>query len=344
MTHPAPAISHALFIQAYARVCSNRRNFPPNADIWHLRFHWSTLCPQILLAVNRGEWHLSPLTLVQRADGTRSAVWSAADAVVLTALTLSMTPLLPVSDRCEHIEGHGGGIQSVRRAQNIIRRDGFTFVCRTDIKGYYANIRHDLLLSQLRQYITHPVHLDLLAQFLHYTVEDGGNFHSPRKGIPRASSLSPLLAAFHLTETDRHFEQQPQLRYARFMDDFLIFARTRHHLRRAVKVLNQFLTCHGFIKHPGKTFIGRIARGTDWMGFWLNDKEGGDPAPRAVNNMLQTLRRLYEQTRHLSASQRQVRVAQYLSHWLRWAGTQSVTVDRPRRVACHANWRNPMLP
>ncbi|PNM27266.1 hypothetical protein A6J66_000945 [Yersinia enterocolitica] len=64
------------------------------------------------------------------------------------------------------------------------------------------------------------------------------------------------------------------------------------------------------------------------MGFWLNDKEGGDPAPRAVNNMLQKLRRLYEQTRHLSASQRQVRVAQYLSHWLRWANSEPLSAVR----------------
>ncbi|MGL5385302.1 MAG: reverse transcriptase domain-containing protein [Serratia sp. (in: enterobacteria)] len=71
------------------------------------------------------------------------------------------------------------------------------------------------------------------------------------KGIPRASTLSPLLAAFHLTETDRYVEQQPHLRYAQFMDDFLIFARTRHHLRRAVKALNRFLTHYGFVKRHG---------------------------------------------------------------------------------------------
>ena len=288
--------------RAFVRVCRNRQHFPPDADIWHLRFYRHTQLPQILSRVNQGRWVLSPMTLVRRADGTRCAVWSAADAVVINALTLSITPLLPVSGRCEHIAGHGGGKQSLHRAQDIIRREGFTFVCRTDIRDYYANIRHDLL-----------------SQFLHYTVEEGGNFHSPRQGIPRASALSPLLAAFHLTETDRHFEQQPHLRYARFMDDFLIFARTRHHLRKAVKALNRFLASYGFVKHPEKTFIGRIEKGTDWMGFRLDDKGCGKPAPRAVNNMLQKLRRLYEQARHLTASQRQARVAQYLKRWLRWA-------------------------
>ncbi|MGL5385968.1 MAG: reverse transcriptase domain-containing protein [Serratia sp. (in: enterobacteria)] len=176
-----------------------------------------------------------------------------------------------------------------------MRWAGYTFVCRTDIRGYYANIQHTLLLTQLRQYINHPEHLDLLSQFLHYTVEDGGHFHSPRKGIPRASALSPLLAAFHLTETDRYFEQQPHLRYARFMDDFLIFTRTRHQLRRAVKALNQHFALYGFEQHPDKTFISRLSKGTDWMGFQTDEKGCGKPAPRAVNNMLQKLRRLYEQ-------------------------------------------------
>jgi hypothetical protein len=25
---------------AYAWLCHRRRRFPPNADVWHLRFHW----------------------------------------------------------------------------------------------------------------------------------------------------------------------------------------------------------------------------------------------------------------------------------------------------------------
>ncbi|VFS47170.1 reverse transcriptase domain-containing protein [Budvicia aquatica] len=82
-----------------------------------------------------------------------------------------------------------------------------------------------------------PLLLKLVWQFLHYRVEDGGTFHTPKRGIARSSSLSPLLAAFHLYEVDAHFAHQPHLYYARYMDDFFIVAKTRWQLRKAVRTL-----------------------------------------------------------------------------------------------------------
>ncbi|ELD8091266.1 hypothetical protein QJC37_005015 [Salmonella enterica] len=53
-----------------------------------------------------------------------------------------------------------------------------------------------------------------------------GEFHTPLRGIPRGSALSPLLAAFHLTETDNVFSRNRHVTYARYMDDFLILSPT----------------------------------------------------------------------------------------------------------------------
>ncbi len=48
--------------------------------------------------------------------------------------------------------------------------------------------------------------------------------------------------------------------YVRFMDDILVLAPTRWRLRKAV---NEILDSLGLLKHPDKTFIGRIERGFD---------------------------------------------------------------------------------
>lgn len=352
LSPPGDALSAQHLNDAFARVCKNRRNFPDNADIWHLRFHRATLLPQMLSAVNRGIWRLAPLTIVRRADGSACAVWSAQDAVVLAALTYALTPLLPVSDRCEHVRGHGGGKQSVTRIHHLVRAGQYRFVCRTDIRGYYAAIRRDLLMTQLRRHVHHPVHLDLLAQFLAYSVEDGGEFHTPKMGISRACALSPLLAAFHLVEVDTHFARQPQLHYVRYMDDFLIFARTRWHLRRAVRELMAFFDRYGFTRHPAKTFTGRVSKGTDWMGFAFNATGCTTVAPRAVSNMVKTLRRLYEQARPQGATAQWARVAGYLGRWLRWSalplvwatGLQSCCAHRSSDPALGCGWSGGLPP
>ncbi len=55
--------------------------------------------------------------------------------------------------------------------------------------------------------------------------------------------------------------------YVRFMDDILVLSPTRWWLRKAVKAVNQALGSLNLEKHPDKTFIGRIERGFDFLGY-----------------------------------------------------------------------------
>jgi hypothetical protein len=55
--------------------------------------------------------------------------------------------------------------------------------------------------------------------------------------------------------------------YVRYIDDILVLASTRWKLRQAVKVVNQVLASLRLAKHLDKTFIGRIARGFDFLGY-----------------------------------------------------------------------------
>ncbi|ECQ0512059.1 hypothetical protein FZQ67_19415 [Salmonella enterica] len=230
----------------------------------------------------------------------------------------SEASVLPVSRWCEHLRGHGGGRASVRQTHARLLSGRYPFVFRTDIR-------------------------DLLRQFLHYSVEDGGEFHTPLRGIPRGSALSPLLAAFHLTETDNAFSRNRHVTYARYMDDFLILSPTRWHLRRAVRMLNRHFAQAGFEQHPDKTFIGRVEKGFDWMGFWFTEKGCDGVAPRALQNFKDRLRRLYERVRQWPEDLRLRRMAGYVRAWRRWssfaqmASLQPCVTDVARDIVdlCH---------
>jgi hypothetical protein len=64
-------------------------------------------------------------------------------------------------------------------------------------------------------------------------------------------------------------------------------------------------------KHPDKTFIGRVERGFDFLGYFLK--------PEMVNVSISTLKRfalrislLYEQSADI------VSIGEYVRHWLKW--------------------------
>ncbi|HFT1740465.1 TPA: reverse transcriptase domain-containing protein [Vibrio vulnificus] len=313
--------------QAFSTLCKRRRHFPSNSDIWHLRFHWQQRKVTLAQQLVSGSYRLQPMELIQKSDGSRCAIWPSEEALVLLVLTQYLTSLLPVHEHCEHVKGHKGGKSSVQRLHHKLFSGGYSFVCRTDIRGYYAHINRTLLWQQLRKYVTDAVALDLLSQFLHYSVEWGGLFHTPQKGIPRSSSLSPLLAAFHLYSIDEDFTKQPNLYYARYMDDFIILTKSRWQLRRAVRRLNRHLTAFHFEQHPNKTFIGKIDKGFDWMGFWFTHNGCTKIAPRALSNHLIKLRRLYEQMRKLPTLRQAIRMTSYISRWHRWKDHVLLALD-----------------
>ena len=54
------------------------------------------------------------------------------------------------------------------------------------------------------------------------------------------------------------------------MDDVIVLTPTRWKLRRSVRIVNEVLTDLLLEKAPEKTFIGRVERGFDFLGFRLS--------------------------------------------------------------------------
>lgn len=324
----------ARMTQAWQWLCEQRAAAPEGAEVWDLRFRQdndAAWLRELTSRVLRGGYRLSPMQLYGTGPDRR-AVWGAQDALVLKWVALSLQPLLPLHPACEHVKGHGGGKPSVTTLSALLmqkKTDGraYPWVCRTDIRGYDRNISKQTLSAQVRRHVTCPVLRDLVDQYLHYTVEDGGTFHTPDKGISRGCPLSPLMGALHLTDMDAHFAGQKTIHYARYMDDIIILAKSRWQLRKYTRQLKQWFSEYGFEAQPDKTFTGRTEKGFDWMGAWLTHEGVTDIAPRAKANHREKVRRLYERlarvplwARKREAQRIHAKVSTYRKRWTIWAG------------------------
>ncbi|HGX2760712.1 TPA: reverse transcriptase domain-containing protein [Salmonella enterica subsp. enterica serovar Newport] len=194
------------------------------------------------------------------------------------------------------------------------------FVYRTDIRGYYRHIRKQQVYSQFCRYITDPILQGLFRQYVYYSVEDGGEIYTPDTGIARGCSLSPLVGASLLYHCDSDFNYTEGIYYARYMDDFMVLTRTRWHLRRCVRRLNEYLDIGGFSVHPDKTYTGRIQHGFDWLGVSFDATGATGLSDRAVRHHRERCLRLYEQTcrRRLEETAVRERVQAYRTRWKRW--------------------------
>lgn len=318
--------------RAYHWLCQQRKHFPASADVWHLRFSHQQIIPGIRVRLRQGHYRFSAAQVFDKQDAQQVVVWCAEDALVFKMLAQVLQNLLPVHQNCVHVKGHGGAKQSVKRVHQWINSGAYPYVISTDIRGYYAHIDKHRLLDQLAKYIHCPIILNLLGQYLYYSVEQGGHFHTPTSGISRSCPLSPLLGAFYLYALDTTLSKHKGLRYQRFMDDFVILCKTRWQLRRSVATLNRALKTMGFEKHPDKTFIGRITRGFDWLGYRIGQQGIQGPSKRALANFNEKRLRLYEQARDSKVATKAIeyRVKIYVARWCQWltAGIQWIAPER----------------
>jgi RNA-directed DNA polymerase len=64
---------------AFSWLCKQRKDFPANADIWHLRFHWPCEKQRLLQATHDNAFYFNPLQPITKANGEVIHLWSTID-------------------------------------------------------------------------------------------------------------------------------------------------------------------------------------------------------------------------------------------------------------------------
>lgn len=304
--------SDAVIDAAYAWLCERRQHYHHNNDVWQVRRWWAEKKPWLQAQLLAGTYRLWEQRLIRGAERTVE-LWAAMDALVLKALAIVLGEHLrpDLSERVYHIAGSGGMKAAVREVAAHLGEHKFVF--RTDVKGFYASINHGILYGQVAALVDDPLVLDLVGQYLARFVSNGGEYVDISLGISLGCPLSPLMGALYLKPLDDRMAAMGCF-YVRFMDDWVVLAPTRWKLRRAIRAVNEEMAALRVVQHPDKTFISRIGRGFDVLGYWF-DANGLSIAAKTIDRMWEKVSRLYEQ------GVDDVGVGTYMRRWVRWVGS-----------------------
>jgi RNA-directed DNA polymerase len=145
------------------------------------------------------------------------------DRVVEGALKLILEPIF----EADFQEG-SYGYRPKRRQHEAVNRvaeaavKNKTRVIDLDLRAYFNNIRHDILLKKVAERVDD----DQVMRLLKLILKAGG-----KKGVPQGGVISPLLSNIYLNEVDKMLERAKTvtrrgrftyIEYARFADDMVI--------------------------------------------------------------------------------------------------------------------------
>ena len=300
--------SNEVLDAAMTHVDKRRLSKDANSDIWDLSLHWSTRRETIREHLLTGRYQLSPLQVLGSKNGHALTRWSSMDAVVLKAMTIVLTPLLgtKMDRRCHHLTGNGGLKGAVNRVRGYLTKqvsDGagvvscdqnlYQFVIKSDIADFYASTSHDVLHQICSKHIKDRRVLDVLQQYMNRVELRFGEHDLIELGIAKGCPLSPLMGALMLKSLDKMIPRN--CAYARYMDDWVILIPTRRVLKRLVKKMHQIVSGLRYKLAKNKTYIGRISKGFDFLGYRFGEQGLVGLAAQTIENHKIKLSRLYEQ-------------------------------------------------
>ena len=314
-----------------------RQNWPASDAISTISLQWEPVKKNIRRDLLSGAYQFEPVKVLKKDSGKISWIWHARDAIVLKTIACALQPQLEtsLSKSCTHLKGHGSiprTIQSTAEASKT-----YSFVFKSDVKSFYESINHEIMLCQLEALCPCPLFMKLMRDFLEHTEEYGGLYSTLNQGISKSCPLSPLLGAIYLTPLDKAMEALP-VKYIRFMDDWIVFAKTRWYLRKAIKITNRILAELKLLKHPDKTWIGRVAKTFDFCGFRFSPEGVVALAKATQTKFTSTICKLYEQRQD-----GKVEVEKYIGHFNAWVNGCLGRGIGARRLGCVGRLRLPVL-
>jgi RNA-directed DNA polymerase len=129
--------------------------------------------------------------------------------------------------------------RAIKHVQAIVL-EGYEWCASIDLKSFFDEIPHGLILKLIRRKIADERLVTLVARALKAGVIVEGRMEKTTKGCPQGSPVSPMLSNIVLNELDQELERRGH-QYCRWADDFLILLKSKRAAKRVMDGIVKYL-------------------------------------------------------------------------------------------------------
>ncbi|WP_421085511.1 TIR domain-containing protein [Priestia sp. MF3] len=150
--------------------------------------------------------------------------------------------------------------------------NGYNYYCETDITSYFDHIRHETLLSQLKEFKRNDyleyIYDYLVPNFLSRPfILNGEMMDNNGFGIPQGGAFSYFLSNVYLTQVDYAMSKIPNIKYLRYVDDIRIMGKCDLDVERALLLLQDLLFNLSLELNSSKTTVRKINQNVNILKF-----------------------------------------------------------------------------
>lgn len=171
-----------------------------------------------------------------------------------------------------------GTHKAVKRLEQFSRKVSKNYArdcwaLKLDIKKFFANVNHKILLSILEEKIEDQDTLNLLEEviesFHSANLASQGQALQSCNGIPLGNLTSQIFANIYMNELDQFVKQKLKIKYyIRYADDFIILDSNKDNLYKYTSILVNFLDENLKLElHPNKIILRKLSWGIDFLGY-----------------------------------------------------------------------------
>lgn len=317
----------------------------------HLRAHWEVIETRLL----GGDYQPAAVRAVEIPKpngGMRTlGIPNVQDRLIQQAIHQKLAPLWE-SEFSEHSYGfraNRSAHDAIKAAQGYIQA-GKTWVVDIDLKSFFDEVNHDILMHRVGQKVRDKRLLRLIGDDLRAPMQAPDGRKTKRtQGTPQGGPLSPLLANIYLDPLDKELEKRG-LSFIRYADDLAIFASSE---RSAGRILESVIN---WIEKNLKVPVNRDKSGSgptdesSLLGFRLYSDGRIGVSPKAIMRLKERVRSLWDARQSLTSAQLRDQWQRYIrgwwnyfeaADWRREVGNLSGWIRRHIRKCFWIRWKTP---
>lgn len=206
-------------------------------------------------------------TIAKRSGGTRTlAIPCVRDRILQTAVAGVLTPLFEAEfENISFAYRKGRSVKQAITRIELLRNQGYQWVVDADIKTFFDQVDHQLLMQHVKKQTRDKDILRLIRQWLKATVVDGKKNEQLQVGLPQGSPISPMLANLYLDHLDEVLLEN-KYKVIRYADDFVILCKSEKQAKQALQLTEEVLQQLKLSFNQSKTSITHFNRGFRFLG------------------------------------------------------------------------------